>query len=111
MYCLKCGKETTDSQVFCDVCLQSMERYPIKPGTAVHLPHRGQPAAVKKQPHRKRSLTPEEQVVQLKGMVKRLVVALAVLSVVLCLATGMLVHNLLDEPSTPVVGRNYTIEP
>jgi len=110
MYCLKCGKETTQSNVFCDCCLDSMDKYPIKSGTAIHLPHREVAAPVKKAAARKRPLSAEEQVTMLKKTTRWLITAVAVLSVVLGLTTGLLVHNLLDRaPAPAVVGRNYTI--
>lgn len=110
MYCLKCGKETTESHVFCDRCLDTMEKYPVKPETAVHLPHREMSVPVKKAPQRKRKLTAEEQVSMLKKTTRRLIAAVAVLCVILGLTTGLLVHNLLNrKPVTTVVGRNYTI--
>ena len=40
MYCMKCGKEVKENQVFCDACLVIMEKYPVKPGTHIQLPHR-----------------------------------------------------------------------
>ena len=40
MSCMKCGKEVSEDQVFCPECLAEMERYPVKPGTPVLLPHR-----------------------------------------------------------------------
>ena len=40
MSCMKCGKEVSEGQVFCEECLTEMERYPVKPGTPVLLPHR-----------------------------------------------------------------------
>ena len=110
MYCLKCGKETTDSHVFCDRCLDTMEKYPVKSGTAVHLPRRDITAPAKKSAQRRRTMTAEEQVTMLKKTTRRLIAAIAVLCVVLGLATGLLVHNLLDQkPEPSVVGRNYTI--
>ena len=110
MYCLKCGKETTSSHVFCDRCLDVMEKYPVKSGTAVHLPRREVAAPVKKVPQRKRNLTAEEQVGMLKKTTRRLIAAVVVLCVILGLTTGLLVHNLLDrKPAPSVVGRNYTI--
>lgn len=65
MYCLRCGNETTNEQVFCEKCLSNMERYPVKPGTPIKIPHRNTVTAVKKQGRRK-ALTPEEQVIRLK---------------------------------------------
>lgn len=107
MFCVKCGRETEDEQVFCEGCLQTMAQYPVKPGTPVHLPHREQK---KKPTPRKRTLTAEEQVYQLKLTVKRLLTAVAILTVVLCLATIALIHTLLDGQSAPVTGKNYTID-
>ncbi len=49
MYCLRCGKDTHDERVFCESCLLLMEAYPVKPGTAIHLPERKKPAESKKQ--------------------------------------------------------------
>ena len=48
MYCLRCGKETADSSVFCKSCLNSMEAYPVKPGQPIVLPNRPAPQPVKK---------------------------------------------------------------
>lgn len=110
MYCLKCGKETAQSRVFCDHCLESMEKYPVKQGVAVHLPHRESAVPAKKAALRKRNLSVEEQVSLLKKTTRRLIAALVLLSVVLVLTTGLLVHNLLDtKPASSAVGRNYTI--
>lgn len=110
MYCLKCGRETMDNQVFCDACMEGMTHYPVKPDTAVNLPHRESPAAVKKQPPRKRPQSPEEQVTHLRKQVRRLTLLLAVLTVVLSLATAMLLKEHFGEGNTPVIGRNYTID-
>ena len=49
MYCLRCGKDTNDENVFCDGCLLLMEAYPVKPGTAIHLPERKKQPEMKKQ--------------------------------------------------------------
>ena len=57
MGCLRCGKETQNSAVFCEECTKCMEDYPIKPGTVVVLPQR-EPAHAEKKTKRK---TKEEQ--------------------------------------------------
>ena len=49
MYCLRCGKDTQEENVFCDNCLLLMEAYPVKPGTAIHLPERKKQPEIKKQ--------------------------------------------------------------
>lgn len=110
MYCLKCGKETNQSRVFCDRCLEIMEKYPVKSGTAISLPHRETADSLKKAAQRKRNLSAEEQLGMMKKTTRRLIAALAVLSVILALCTGLLIHNLLDRnPEPSAVGRNYTI--
>ncbi len=43
MYCLRCGKDTQDENVFCQACIGTMEQHPIKPGTPVQLLHRPEP--------------------------------------------------------------------
>ena len=65
MNCMKCGKDIPDDQSFCDGCLQVMDAYPVKPDVAIQLPNR-QPIVSAKPSHRKRALTPEEQIAQLK---------------------------------------------
>ena len=37
MQCMKCGLEIPDTQVFCDGCLEMMDKYPVKPGTPVNI--------------------------------------------------------------------------
>lgn len=80
MYCLRCGRDTESEQVFCADCLENMDKYPIKPGTIVQLPRRASSTAQKKQV-RRRSLSPEEQVVQLKVTVRTLLAILGTLLV------------------------------
>ena len=47
--CIKCGKKLGASAVFCDECLEEMEKRPVKPGTLVKLPSRpATPPAKKK---------------------------------------------------------------
>ena len=109
MYCLKCGRDTESSQIFCDRCLQVMAENPVKPGTAILLPHQMTQEPSKKQPRRRRPMTPEEQICHLSRTVRRLGFLVAVVSLLLCLVAGMLVHTLLQRPVTPgEMGRNYT---
>ena len=63
MYCMKCGKEIKENQVFCEACLVTMGKYPVKPGTVVRLPQRkSAPAAKKSNSRRRTQIPPEEQV-------------------------------------------------
>ena len=113
MYCMKCGKETQENQVFCERCLQVMDIYPVKPDAAIHLPHRSQPPASKKPGHRKRTLTPEEQVVLLKKANRRLFLVGFVLLLLWGLTFGALVYQLTQpkETSIPTNNKNYTYAP
>lgn len=108
MNCIRCGRETQNNQVFCGDCLQIMDRDPVKPGTAVLLPSRPAPTLAKKQVRRRKALTPEEQVLQLRKTVKRLSVTIAVLLLVFTAAIAILTNSLLDKEASQNIGRNYS---
>lgn len=108
MYCLKCGRDTESAQVFCNACLECMSQFPVKPDTVVTLPHREATPTAKKQPTRKRSLSPEEQVVLLRKLLRRMSFALVVLTLMLSLATAMLLQDYFGNPADPAIGHNYT---
>ena len=107
MNCMKCGREIEAGQVFCEACLEEMEQYPVRPGVAIQLPNRGGEAARKPAP-RKRTPTPEEQVVQLKRWVRGLAVCLvmAILSLILAVVAASLVID--DLELKQLIGRNYS---
>lgn len=108
MYCLRCGKDTSGNQVFCDSCLESMEKYPIKPGTAVQLPKRKAPIPVKKSFRRVRATTAEELVVHMRKAIRVLAVMLAICLLLLSVAGGLLIHYWQTAPEAPK-GQNYTV--
>lgn len=108
MNCLKCGKETENQQVFCAKCLQAMDAYPVKPGTAVHLPVRPEQPVTKKQTHRRKLLPPEEQVLHLRKTVRRLVAVMVLMAVLLTAMGAMLARTFLPNEALNL-GRNYTI--
>ncbi len=110
MHCLKCGKETQDDQVFCQHCLESMEAYPVKPSTAIHLPNRAEEPASKRPVRRKRAPTLEEQLAQTKTMVRRLVVLAVALGFALAISVALLCRGYLIAEVTKLTGRNYTIQ-
>ena len=56
------------------------------------------------------ALSPEEQVVQLKKLCRRLVITLIALIAVLGLCAGALFYYLTQPQEPPVQGRNYTID-
>lgn len=108
MACLKCGKKTAEQQTFCDECLAVMEKYPVKPGTAIHLPRRDSANPEKKQPPRHREPTVAEQLANLRGVTRWLVGIIAVLSVLLLLTAGMLLHVTSADKPSGNIGKNYT---
>ena len=87
MNCMRCGREVTSGNVFCEDCLTEAGKYPVNPDTPVHLPRRVEAAAAKKQP-KKKVLTPEEQVKLLKPRLKWL----ALWSVIATLAAMLLAY-------------------
>ena len=111
MNCVKCGRETAEEQVFCDVCLGEMENYPVKPGTAVHIPTRNPMTEPKKaHPRRKSVLPPSEQIALLKKKLRRtriLAVVLLLICGSLCLAIGRAVEELDIQR---LLGQNYHTE-
>ena len=74
MYCMKCGREIEENQVFCPDCLAGMAKYPVKQGTAVVLPRRREAAFVKRVVPRRKTVTPEEQVRKLRRSLRTMVV-------------------------------------
>ena len=110
MYCLKCGRDTEAKQVFCEACLDGMSQYPVKPGTAVTLPNRERIAATKRQLPRKRAVPPEEQVLALRKQVRRMALALIVLTLVLSFVTALFVKEYFEEATESGAGRNYTVD-
>ena len=104
MHCMKCGREIEERQVFCPDCLTHMAQNPVKPGTVVKLPHRSTTVLSKKRfSFKRRELTPEEQVIHQRSIIRRLALALA-LAIVLLIAAGFLLFwmftlkNIVDIP-------------
>lgn len=108
MNCMKCGREIPAGQVFCDRCLEVMAQYPVKPDTAIHLPHRREQVVTKKT---RRPASPEEQVIQWRKRCRGLLACLLV-ALLLLVAAGVAILQLMPEDQVPMpVGRNYTIDP
>ena len=111
MQCMKCGRDVEPGQVFCENCHEQMEKYPVKPGTAVHLPIRKEAPVVRKNVSRRRIVSPEEQLVKLKKWVLTLSIALAVtLALVIAMAHPAVNYFIRKYYLRP--GQNYsTIAP
>ena len=112
MRCLRCGRENDNQQEFCKACLESMEKYPISPNTLIQLPQRRTGEMTKRQSGKKRAASAEEQLEQLKKLMRWMVLGLILLVTMLCVATAMLVKEYQKPETQPVpLGRNYTVTP
>ena len=107
MYCMKCGKKIPEKQAFCENCLAAMERFPVKPGTRVLLPNREAPAATKKAPVKRRSLSPEERLVRARKIIQWLIISLVAAILALCLSIGLLIETITPETQHGAIGQNY----
>ena len=108
MNCLKCGKATEDGQVFCPQCQEKMARHPVKPGAVIHLTQRIVPLTDKKSATKVREDAPQDQLLQLRKLIRWLIATITLLSLLLCATAGMLVQTLTKDNVTPAIGRNYT---
>jgi len=93
MYCLKCGKDTKDERVFCQECLESMDRYPVKPGTAIQLHRREALATARKVAKNARPVSTEDQVEHLRKIVFWMGILLVIAVVLLAVTTGLWLAN------------------
>lgn len=107
MYCMKCGKEILEKQVFCDACLAGMEQYPVKPGTPVLLPNRSAPAPVKKSASRKKILSVEDRLARAKKAIQWLSIILAVAIFALFLSITLLADTITSKSPAHEIGQNY----
>lgn len=107
--CIKCGKELSTTRVFCEECLEVMERYPVPSGTPIFLNPRGTTA--KKSPGKKK-LSPEEQVVKLKRRIKQLTAALVITTILLGAAVGHFVwkNGTPKAMAEETKGQNYSTQ-
>ena len=110
MQCLKCGKETEENQVFCNSCLESMEQYPVKCTAPVHLPERKSEQIPKKIPKKKWMFSVEEQIGHLKATIRRLVIAVVILSLIIVLGAGFTARVLYEIHTQRLTGKNYAVE-
>lgn len=109
MNCMKCGRETVNEQIFCDLCLEEMERYPVRPGTVILLPQRRHDSVTKKTPpRRKQTLPPEEQVRVLRRLIRRLAAVLILLLALLAATGYFTVIHFLESDAVLLPGQNYS---
>ena len=106
MSCLKCGKETEPRQVFCQECQADMQKYPITPNTAVHLPQRN--TDVEKNPAFEKEQTEADIIAQLKRIIRWLTLTIGILTLLLCLLAGLLLNSLDNAAPEIDIGKNYS---
>lgn len=108
MFCIKCGREIGENQVFCDDCLAVMAKYPIKPGTTVLLPKRREIPLVKRAVPRRKTVTPEEQIRKLRRSLRTMIVIWVVTFLLFCAALYPAVLYILEENHFSM-GQNYSV--
>lgn len=105
MNCIKCGREISANQVFCDECLTDMERHPVNPGTPVLLPPREKRAPAKRSGN-KRTLKPEEQIAAQRTLIRWLLVLILVLIAALSFMVAALLHTMDNKEEKSSAGQN-----
>lgn len=108
MNCMKCGREIGEDQVFCNICLEDMEKHPVKPGIAVQLPNRKDSPAVRKSVTKRRQMpNPEERIKKLKKRIRGLTV-LWLITLLLLAATAYPTVQFVRDHFSLRPGQNYT---
>ena len=106
MNCLRCGREIQEGHAFCDSCQETMRKYPVRPGTAVTLPHRKDAAQVKKA-KRHAKPAPKDQVKKLRKQKRHLWIAVILLVLLLIGSLAALIYAYRDQGPKP--GQNYVV--
>lgn len=100
MACIKCGKDTVAGAEFCKECLADMEQHPVKQGTPLILPKRDELPALRAS--RRKTLKPEQQVLQLKRTL-RWVLGLCIVLLLIATAAILVLFHLVDDPITSLL--------
>ncbi len=105
MKCMRCGTAITTKDVFCEKCLEDMQRHPIDPSTPIQLPLRDQSPPAKS--HYRKTRKPEETVVFQRGIILWLILVVLALALALGMCLSMLFQGLQTE-NTPETPAAYT---
>ena len=92
MSCMRCGKDTTENNIFCNECLADMERHPVKPGTPILLPDRENRGTVKRASFKLAASKWQDKIFRLKYTIFWLIVLIVLLSAALALCICMLLQ-------------------
>ena len=104
MNCLKCGRELKEGQVFCDICMDAMEKEPIKINTPVMIPV--QPKTTPS--HRRSLVNAEEELKRLQKTNQNLILWLTVATIAAMLfAFGLYHQEFLEVVDN--LGKNYHV--
>ena len=104
MNCLKCGRELKEGQVFCDICMDSMEQEPIKINTPVLIPVQPKTAPS----HRRAIVNPEEELKRLRNQNQNLILWLILAAIAAMLfGFGLFHQEFLDVVDD--LGKNYNV--
>ena len=108
--CIKCGKELSTTKAFCEECLEIMEKYPVPSGTPLVIHRR---SAIPKKAPVKKKLSPEEQVVKLRRLIKRLTALLIVFAIIISIGVIWLIREIKEPGRDPETtkGQNYSTQP
>lgn len=109
MNCLRCARETSGQQVFCDACLDDMARHPVKSDTPIYLPVRKVSVAPNNKRRHRRERTAEEIVPILRKRIRVLTALVVILAMMLAAAvTGVwLAKRQGAGLSIPEIGQNF----
>ena len=110
MQCMRCGREIPAGAAFCEICLEDMAKYPVKPDTVVNIPSRPKAQPTKKQAAQRQQVSAEER---LKVMAKRIRALSWCLTLTVALLIGvsaLAVTMLGEEKDEPLPGQNYSAE-
>ena len=105
MNCMKCGREPREGQIFCDSCLESMEKEPVKINAAVMIP--AQPVK-KTAAFRRPVINPEEEIKRLQYINQNLILAL-ILTGFAAVLLAILIYGQSVWDAVEDLGRNYSV--
>lgn len=108
MNCMKCGRETKEDAVFCEDCLEHMDRHPVPPNTLVYVPTEKDRAATKKHTVSHPVMTSEDQIKRLNRRIHGLGLLVALLLGVTIFLGLLSVDSLRQINMTNLIGKNYT---
>ena len=106
MQCMKCGRDVEPGEVFCELCRADMQKYPVKPGTAVVLPQR--PERVQPKRPVKKQLTYEEQLAKSRKMNRLLAALLTIYMVIAAVLAYLSLSGYSGDAGKYLPGQNYS---